>query len=432
MTRTASVTVVGGGLAGLVTARTLARDGFDVTLYERRDDVGGRVRTTERDGYRLDRGFQVLFTAYPAVRAELDLPALDLREFAPGAVIARDGRRSALSDPFRDPEGLPETLCNSAVALTDKLGILRLRHQFAGRDPDRIFEGPDATIGQYLRDQGFSDQFIDNFAAPFYGGITLDRSLSTSKRIFEYTFRALAAGSIAVPAKGMGRIPSQLAASAESEGVVIETGVTVTEIDTGDDEVDCTLETVGNTGDKIVEANAVVVATDPPTARELTGVESIPTTAKGCVTQYYTLPGWTDLETGKRLLLNADGGSGPNQVVPHSAVAPAYAPDGSTLLSATYLGYPEDDAEALAARTRRALESWYPDRRFDDLETVHTERIPFAQFAQPPGVHEGLPGPRAPRGACYLAGEYTRWSSIQGALESGRRAALAVRVDLES
>ncbi|WP_312909527.1 NAD(P)/FAD-dependent oxidoreductase [Natronosalvus caseinilyticus] len=433
MTRTASVVVVGGGLAGLVTARTLARDGFDVTLYERRGAVGGRVRTTERDGYRLDRGFQVLFTAYPAVRAELDLPALDLREFAPGAVIARDGRRSTLSDPFRDPEGVPETLCNSDVTLTDKLGILRLRHQFAGRDPDQIFEGPDATIDQYLRDQGFSDRFIDNFAAPFYGGITLDRSLSTSKRIFEYTFRALAAGSIAVPAKGMGRIPEQLAASAESEGVAIETDTTVTAVDATDGGATCTLEPAGRRREETVDVDAVVVATDPPTARELTGVESIPTTSKGCVTQYYTLPGWTDLETGKRLLLNADDGSGPNQIVPHSAVAPAYAPNGSTLLGATYLGQLEDDVddEALAGRTRRALESWYPDRRFDDLETVHTERIPFAQFAQPPGIHDELPGPRAPNGRCYLAGEYTRWSSIQGALESGRRAALAVRVDLE-
>ncbi|MEF8908431.1 MAG: FAD-dependent oxidoreductase, partial [Haloarculaceae archaeon] len=95
--------VVGGGLAGLVAARHLADRGAEVTLLERRDRVGGRVHTEHVDGYTLDRGFQVLFTAYPAVQRELDLDALSLRRFRPGAVIARPGERSTLSDPLRDP-----------------------------------------------------------------------------------------------------------------------------------------------------------------------------------------------------------------------------------------------------------------------------------------------------------------------------------------
>ena len=102
-TRNYDVVVVGAGLAGLVAARRLAAAGADVTVYEERADVGGRVRTEHQNGFTLDRGFQVLFTAYPAVRAELDLDALDLRYFTPGAVIARPGPRSVLSDPLRDP-----------------------------------------------------------------------------------------------------------------------------------------------------------------------------------------------------------------------------------------------------------------------------------------------------------------------------------------
>lgn len=64
------------------------------------------------------------------------------------------------------------------------------------------------------------------------------------------------------------------------------------------------------------------------------------------------------------------------------------------------------------------------------MELVGTERLPFAQFAQPPGSIDELPGPRAPAGAVYLAGDFTRWSSIQGALESGSRAASALLTDL--
>ncbi|MFC6737593.1 FAD-dependent oxidoreductase, partial [Halolamina salina] len=59
-------------------------------------------------------------------------------------------------------------------------------------------------------------------------------------------------------------------------------------------------------------------------------------------------------------------------------------------------------------------------------ELLATDRIPFAQFAQPPGAHARLPDADDPAGPVFLAGDYTRWSSIQGALESGTRAADAI------
>ncbi|MFP8889124.1 NAD(P)/FAD-dependent oxidoreductase [Natrialbaceae archaeon A-CW2] len=454
MTQTPTVAVVGGGLAGLVTARHLAAGGLEVTLYERAAEVGGRVRTTVEDGFRFDRGFQVLFTAYPAVRAELDLEALDLKPFSPGAVIARDGHRSTLADPLREPRALPATLLNRDVTIGDKLAVLKLRRNLASRDLESIFpfssadggrsvaeatssesgarEGEtDTSIESYLRESGFSDRFIDRFAAPFYGGITLDRSLSTSSRVFEYTFRTLSEGSIAVPANGMGAIPAQLAANARRAGAQIELETTVTAVTgTDDGRVELTLERGDETTTDTQSFDAAVVATDPPTASELTGLESIPTDGPGCVTQYYRLPAGTTLDTGKRLLLNAADDDGPNHVTPHTDVTPSYAPEDASLVSATYLGDLETDAAQLRERTRAALQSWYPERRFDDLEMLHTARIPFAQFAQPPGVHETLPDPRDPGDSVYLAGDYTRWSSIQGALESGRQAAKAVLEDV--
>ncbi|WP_440765624.1 NAD(P)/FAD-dependent oxidoreductase [Natronorubrum sp. DTA7] len=428
MQTTPRVLVVGGGLAGLVASRHLAGGGADVTLLERDETVGGRVRTLERDGYRFDRGFQVLFPAYPAVRRELDLEALDLRRFTSGATIARPGRRSVLADPRQRPGAIPATLRNRDITMGDRLRVARLWWALRGTDPDRVFDDAreeDVSIERFLRERGFSDGFVEEFVAPFYGGITLDRSLSTSSRVFEYTFATLAAGGAAVPARGMEAIPAQLAERVRDVGGAIEAGVEVTAISSG--ESTATVETAdGATRD----ADAVVVATDPPAARELTGLESIPTDARGCVTQYYALPDGTDLETGKRLVLNAHEDEGPNHVVPHSAVAPEYAPDGRTLVSATYLGEPEDDDRTLAERTRRALESWYPKRRFEGLETLHTDRIPFAQFDQPPGIYDRLPDARDPDGPVYLAGDYTRWSSIQGAMRSGRDAAGAVLEDL--
>lgn len=432
------VIVVGGGLAGLVAARRLAERGADVTLLERRETVGGRVRSRRRDGFTLDRGFQVLFTGYPAVKRELDLAGLDLRRFKPGAVIARPGERSVLSDPLRDPGAAVESLFNPEIPLSDKFRTLLLRRELRSRELDSIFEGRDTDVRTYLREWGFSNAFIENFVAPFYGGITLDRSLSTSRRVFEYTFATLSSGDTAVPADGMGAITAQLADRATAAGATVETGVRVTDVEPTDDG-GVRLRTSEGTR----PAGIAIVATDPRTAAKLTDVESIPTEGAESVTQYYSLPAGAGPGTGGRILLNAGprgrGGSKapepgvdtPNTIVPLTEVAPEYAPGDRELLCATFLGgRPLDLADdELYGRTRRTLESWYPERNFGRLEPVATDRIRFGQFRQPPGIHETLPDVRDPDGSVYLAGEYTRWSSIQGAMESGRIAADAVLAD---
>ncbi|MFC6973959.1 NAD(P)/FAD-dependent oxidoreductase [Halomicroarcula sp. GCM10025709] len=408
------VVVAGGGLAGLVAARHLAEAGRDVTVFEDSEQVGGRVRTAHEDGYTFDRGFQVLFSAYPAVKRELDVEALSPRPFTPGATIARPNHRSVLSDPLRVPTAAVETAFNRDVRLADKLRLFTLQRELAGRDPEAILRGGGKPISDYLADRGFSQRFVERFAAPFYGGITLDRSLGTDSAIFEYTYKMLSEGEIFVPAAGMEAMPEQLADRARAAGATIETDRTVTAV-AGEGDA-ATVEV----GSETLSPAGVVVATDPATAADLTDVAGITTDILGCVTQYFALPTNRAPDMGKRIVLNA-ADERPNTVAPMSAVAPEYAPEGMELYSATFLGTPEDDDATLATAVREALGSWYPAASFDDLELLRTDRVPLAQFAQPPGFRAGLPDPDAPDGPVVLAGDYTRWSSIQGALERARR-----------
>lgn len=433
------VAVVGGGLAGLVAARRLAEAGARVELFERREEVGGRVRSRTADGFTFDRGFQVLFTAYPAVQRELDLDALDLRAFPPGGTICRPGHRSTLSDPLRDLGALVPTLLNRDVRTADKLRLFRLQRELAGKGEREIFAGPDRSIRAFLADYGFSRSFVENFAEPFYGGVTLDRSLSSSSSVFRYTFKCLSEGSIAVPAAGMGAIPGQLAGRARAADATLRTGTTVTDVEPAGPGANVTgaggdldpaasealLSLDGVTGTRSFDA--CVVATNPNAANALTGVPT-PEQARGCTTGYYSLPAHKDLRTGGRIMLNA-ADDRPNEVVPLSDVAPEYAPADRQLLSATWLGVPDATDAELAAEVREALAAWFPEHRFEDLEHEHTDRVEFAQFAQPPGFRDGLPGVRTPGGPVYLAGDYTSWSSIHAALDSGRRAAAAVLED---
>jgi len=425
------VVVVGGGLAGLAAARRLAGDGFDVTLFERREDVGGRVRSRRRDGFVFDRGFQVLFTAYPAARREFDFDALDLRAFSPGATICRGDQRSVLADPLRDPAALTRTLFNAEVSTTDKLRTLRLRADLKAKSVGEIFAEPDATIEQYLYARGFSERYVERFVRPFYGGITLDTDLDTSKRVFEFTFKMLSEGKTVVPAHGMGRLSEHLAERAARTDASVVTGTPVERVEAGD--APASVRIPGET----IEADAVVVAADPKASRELAGVAGVPTEGKGCVTQYFAVPPGHPLANSDRIHLNA-GGEVPTTVAPMSGVAPEYAPEDRALVAATTVGHeaadddvrPESDG-ALQTRTREVLAGWYPAASLGDFELLRTDRLPFAQFAQPPGVHQDLPGVRAPDGPVYLAGDYTHDSSINGALESGKAAADAVRADLQ-
>ena len=409
------VAVAGGGLAGLVSALELGSSGHDVAVYEARDELGGRVCSTRRNGFVFDRGFQVLFTAYPEARRYLDYDRLGLRAYSPGARIASDEGVSTLTDPLRDPGGAVGAFLSRDVTFADKLRVLRLRAALRNKTRGEVFaEGDDETTREYLRGRGFSSRFVERFAEPFYGGVTLDRSLGTSKRVFEFTFSCLASGETAVPAQGMGEIPKQLAEKARDAGAEVVTGTQVENVTPKGEGADGTVEVETETTE---EYDAVVVATDPQEAERLTGIET-PDGGKGCAAQYYVAS--DPLDVGKKIVLNADRrGNEPNQVVPVSNVAPEHSPRGTPLLSATWLE-PRDDRSALTGGTRGALSRW----GFGiDIEPVHTAVVEFAQFEQPPGVHETLPSNDTPEGNVFLAGDYTHDSSINGAMLSGRRAA---------
>ncbi len=205
------VVVVGAGLAGLSCAVALHDAGIAVQVYEASDGVGGRVRTDHVDGFQLDRGFQVALTAYPEMHRQLDMVALDLQAFEPGALVWRDGKGSVVGDPFRRPTTALSTVGAPIGTPFDKARIALLRHRLRGVHPVRLLQGEDTTTREALAEAGFSDTIIERFFRPLVGGIQLDPDLTDSRRMFDIIFRMLADGDSAVPAAGMQAIPQQLA-----------------------------------------------------------------------------------------------------------------------------------------------------------------------------------------------------------------------------
>ena len=420
------VIVVGAGIAGLVCARRLVRAGHDVTVLERAQAVGGRVRTTVRDGFRLDHGFQVLFTAYPTLAAELDLAALAPRDFLPAARLAGGGDAPGLvGDALADPSLLLPTLRAPQLPLLDAWRILRLRTFAAARSFDACF---DADVDRhatrdFLRWRGLSPRAIDAFFAPFYGGILLDRALDTSASVLLYTFKMLGAGRTVVPAEGMGAIPAQLAAALPAGAV--RTGTAVRAIMVRDGRAVGVTLADGTAPD----ADAVVLAADPwalPALAATAGVTlPAPVGARGCTTLW--LASATPLLAGRALWLNAAREATVSHAITITEVAPSYAPPGMTLTAATVVGdaATQDDA-TLLARTRTELATLRGAPLPADVTCLATWRVPLGQYAQPPGsVARRLPV-TTPLPGLFVASEACHTSSLEGAARGGAAAAAAL------
>jgi len=404
----AEVLVVGAGLSGLSCARLLHDAGVDVRVLEASDGVGGRVRTDLMDGFRLDRGFQVLLTAYEEVRAQVDLGALDLRPFRPGGAVWTGRRVVRIRDPFREPGSAVASLRARVGTVADKMRVAALRRALVSRPADACFAGPERSTSEELRARGFSEGFVDTFFRPFLGGVFLERDLETSSSLFRYYFRCLAVGDAALPSLGMQRLPELLAKGME-ERIRLEAAV-----------AEVAPNGVRLADGSRLSAGQVVLAVDGGEAARLLGTPA--PSFKAAVTSYYAAP---VAPVDDRLLVLDGEGSGPaNHLAVLSNVAPAYAPAGAHLVSVSGVDAAAADPVAFREAVPGQLRRWFGER-VDRWQHLKTYRIAHALPRHPPGTR--IPGtpPRRPDGI-VVAGDYTVFGAIQGAMLSGRRAAETV------
>ena len=401
----AGVVVIGAGLAGLSAARLLHERGHHAVVLEASDGVGGRVRTDLVDGFRLDRGFQVLLTEYPELHRQFDVDALRLRSFDPGALVWMKGRGHVVSDPFRRPTQVVSTALAPVGSPLDKARLAVLRRRVRSGHAARLLAGPDGTTLDMLRASGFSSRMIDRFFRPLAGGIQLDPQLDASRRMFDIVFRMLSTGDAAVPALGMGEIPAQLAARLPRDSVF--TGCRVERVSPG---------SVVLEDGRWIDADAVVVAVEGPVAARLVGIPPVESRMVSCV--YYDAAG---APTDRRLIVLDGTSRGPAlNVAVMSNVSSDYAPSGRHLIAAAVPGSIDDDIED---RVRRQMETMF-GAVAREWRQLRTYRIPHGQPDQSPPLRpkrtvalgEGL----------FVCGDHRDTASIQGALHSGRRVAEAV------
>jgi phytoene dehydrogenase-like protein len=413
MSSSPEVLIVGGGLAGLCCARVLRENGVKFQILEASDGLGGRVRTDEMEGFLLDRGFQVLLTAYPEAKRVLDYARLELKPFAPGAVSWYAGRMNKLVDPWRSHGAWREAWRSEFGTLGDKLRIARLRSRLQGSSIEEIFSRQDRSIREALQAGRFSQQMIHRFFRPFLAGILLDRELKSSSRMYEFVFKMVSEGDAALPSRGMGAIPAQLAENFPVDGVRLNARV--------EELRESELKLASG---EILQAKAIVVAADGPSAARLMG-EVAP--ASRSVTCFYYAAEEPPLAQPV-LFLNGDGAGPVNNFAVISQVAPSYAPAGKHLISTSVLGTHKLTEVQLSGFIIAQMKNWF-GKVAGSWRFLRGYYLTHAQPQQFPGALEPPERPVRVRPGVYICGDHRDNASIQGAMVSGRRVAEAVLAD---
>lgn len=257
MTPAPRAVVVGAGVAGLASAALLARDGYDVVVLEKNDEVGGRAGVWREAGFTFDTGpswylmpqvfdhfFRLLGTSAdeqleltrldPAYRVFFgaDGGVLDLTSSRPDAVAAFDriepGAGAALGRYLDSAHEAYDLAVRRFLYTTYQSFLPLLRWDVLRRAPRlaRLLLQPlDRFVAEHVEDPRLAQ--VLGYPAVFLG-TSPDRAPS----MYHLMSHLDLSDGVLYPRGGFTSLVSALARLAEAQGASIRTGVTVTAVET--------------------------------------------------------------------------------------------------------------------------------------------------------------------------------------------------------
>ncbi len=285
------VVVVGGGVAGLVAARDLAKGGAHVVLVEAGDRLGGMIRRHTVAGLDLDLGAESFATRTDAVERlaiELGLGNDIVSPDPRGAwLMTRDGRTAPI--PQTGFLGIPGSpMAADVLAVIGQGGGLRAQM-------DSLLPSPigarTQSLGALVRKR-MGERVLDDLVVPVAGGVysthpdqldpdrvapglraALQREGSLARAVLALRSRATAGSAVQGIRGGIARLVDELVADTATYGVDVRLGTRATAIER------FAVETV--TADGTVErlpAQHVLASTADPArtaAPDRTGIELV-------------------------------------------------------------------------------------------------------------------------------------------------------------
>lgn len=405
------INIIGAGLSGLIAAKVLENHGYHPEIYEASDEIGGRIRSDEVSGYKLDRGFQVMLSKYPKAKQYLDFDQLKLKKLKPGAVIFKNGKQKKIGDPIRDTSLLLPTVLSGIGNFSDKWKILKLSLELKKLSPEEIFEEKETTTMEYLQDKGFSQDIIANFFKPFFSGIFLEPDLRTSSRMFRFVFKMFGEGDAVIPENGMGEISKQLAGTLKQTRFHFNTPV--------EEVSDSTI--ILKDGNE-VKSHFTIIASEASSL--VSNLRNQKMDWKSCHCFYFTSK--SSVIDGKIIGLVADKSALINNIFYHSSLKSSR--DNEHLFSVTVVKDTDLSIQDLEKQVREQLEKYCNIKADLMLKHYHIKKaLPDLSSLQ----YGIMPTETRLNNRIFLAGDQLLNGSQNAAMLSGERAALGVIETLE-
>ncbi len=406
------VIIIGAGMSGLTAANYLHGHDLKIKVFESESEVGGRVRSFEKDGYILDRGFQVFLPSYPEASKLLNYNDLDLKYFMNGAYILGQKKPYYLIDPIEKPAYLFNALFETSISLKDKLKLFQLKQNLKSKNLGEILKGNKTNTRQELAKRKYSIEIVKDFFQPFLSGIFLEKELSTNSAMFEFVIKMFNEKGAAIPSKGIGQIPKQLAHNLPP------------------DTVECSKKV------KSIEKNLVTLedGTSYSSQHIVLAVEGssklIDPYLKKRNSDYVSVKNFyfsSDYATVDEplLILNSNESSIINNMCFVSKISESYAPENKELISVTVVDAKKISHEDVLSELQKCLpgdkynwqyiESFDIDYALPKQESINST-IPIEELRPEEGI--------------YIAGDFSLYGSLNAAMQSGREVADQILIDM--
>jgi len=171
-----NVVILGAGISGLTAAYLLNKEGYDVTVLEKKNTVGGSIESITESGYMFDRGPNSGLETTPLI--EQIVNELNLKEEFVYA-NRKGNKRYILRDSVLHPLPMnPISFFKSK--LFSKRGKLRLfAEPFIKRSKDGYYQSISDFVKRRLGKE-FLDYAINPFVAGVYAGNPEDLSVKSA------------------------------------------------------------------------------------------------------------------------------------------------------------------------------------------------------------------------------------------------------------
>ncbi len=395
------IIVVGAGLSGLAASLEIERLGGSVTILERTESLGGRIKTDRLNGFLLDHGFQVLLTSYPELKQLKISDSMNLKAFLSGAICHRKHSTYRVINPLRHFFRFLKNSHN--ISFETYLDFLKLASIIYSKVPLKY------STDKLLKKKNISFDTKHYFLEPFFGGVFLDTQLDARAQIFVEYLRLFLYGFATLPEQGMQALPRAIYNKLKNTRILFHQEVK----EVGEGSV------LLADGDQI-SGDAVIVAVDNPAYKALVkGSWAIESKSVRCF--YFSAP--KGHIKNSPFLHVGNGGPISNLCIPNH-IQPSYAPKGFDLISATVVSQDWQEKNDLQKVVGENVSSWLSIPK-DILSLVKSYYIKHAlPFQKTPPMLDNEVKMKGFE-TVFLAGEIVQPPSINGALVSGRKAGKA-------